>query len=461
MPRFFYQDYLSRLGPDGTFACECGRIHKIDTRRVLMGDGVLEELPALLADLHGRGGRVWVLSDGNTEAAAGARCKELLSGWKVSGTILPASPKPRPTLELAAELARSAAGYSPELVLAVGSGVVSDLGKKVSQELGIPSWSVATAASVDAYTSGNSVFKSRTRHQTVWVTPSEAVLCDLKIMAAAPRLLFLSGVGDLLAKYLVHLDWQLAARISGEYLCPTAARTARESALRPLRLLAGSGPAALSSGELWCTVTDALLTAGLLMQALGNSRPASSSEHSVAHVWEIAGLVGERELDRHGLLVALASHFALEVYREFYRGLPSLAVDVAARVAALTAEPSWEAQLDPSLALFAEQVRAEQAAAQRGPEVWARRLAAFQREKKILGSLAVQANNDLEEGIAALRGINFPFEPAAFGLKPEAVYLPFPHIRLLRNRYNTFWLMHELGAEAEPLAALRRMLGLA
>jgi hypothetical protein len=46
-------------------------------------------------------------------------------------------------------------------------------------------------------------------------------------------------------------------------------------------------------------------------------------------------------------------------------------------------------------------------------------------------------------------------------MQPQAAYLPFPHIRLLRNRYNTFWLMHELGAEEGPLAALRRMLGLA
>jgi hypothetical protein len=45
-------------------------------------------------------------------------------------------------------------------------------------------------------------------------------------------------------------------------------------------------------------------------------------------------------------------------------------------------------------------------------------------------------------------------------MTPSAAYLPFPCLRLLRNRYNSFWLMHELGAEEAALAALRRTLGL-
>jgi glycerol-1-phosphate dehydrogenase [NAD(P)+] len=361
-------------------------------------------------------------------------------------------------LELASELTREAAGHSPALVLAVGSGVISDLGKKVAHELGIPSWCVATAPSVDAYTSGNSVFKGQSRHQTIWVTPSEAVFCDLSVMATAPREMLLSGLGDLLAKFLAHLDWNLSSRITGEPLCPESARVARESALRPLRLLSGTGSA--DSRELLASLTDALLATGFLMQALGNSRPASSAEHTASFIWEIAHLVGKPEMELHGLLVALASRFVLEVYREFYRSLPALRVDAPVRLRALAAEPSWEENLDPGMQLFVEHMRLEMSAAELGPEAWERRLSAFQREREGVGRLAQGASRDLEEGIAALQRIGLPFEPGAFDIAPAAAYLPFPYLRLLRNRYNTFWMMHELGAEEQPLAALRKHLGL-
>jgi glycerol-1-phosphate dehydrogenase [NAD(P)+] len=453
----FYRRYLERLEPDGSFECSCGRKHLIGTRQVLMAEGVLDELPVLLRDRHGHGRRVWVLSDANTERAAGARCKDLLAGWTLSFSILPASPKPRPTLELADELTREAAGRSPELVVAVGSGVISDLGKKVSHELGIPSWCVATAPSVDAYTSGHSVFKGRALHQTVPATPSEVVICDLQVMATAPREMFLSGLGDLLAKFIAHLDWNLSARITGEHLCPESARVARESALRPLRLLAGAD--SLASQELLGSLTDALLTTGFLMQGLGNSRPASSAEHTASFIWEIAHLVGNPQLDLHGLLVALASRFVLEVYREFYGSLPG-AVDVSAGVRALAAEPSWEEHLDPGMSIFAEHMRSEMGAAELGAETWQRRLAGFQQEREGLAELAGKTIRDLEEGITALRAIGLPFEPASFDMTSAAAFLPFPYLRLLRNRYNTFWLMHELGAEHAPLAALRKLLSL-
>ena len=54
----FYRRYLDRLEPDGGFDCACGRRHSIGTRQVLVGEGVLGELPALLRERHGGGLRL-------------------------------------------------------------------------------------------------------------------------------------------------------------------------------------------------------------------------------------------------------------------------------------------------------------------------------------------------------------------------------------------------------------------
>jgi glycerol-1-phosphate dehydrogenase [NAD(P)+] len=455
MSDLLFRRYLDRLGPEGGFACSCGRVHRIRTRHVLVGPRVLEELPALLRERHGPRVRVWLLSDQNTERAAGERCRELLGPWPLSGTVLPASPKPKPTLELAAELRREAAGSSPGLVLAVGAGVISDLGKKVAHELGVPSWCVATAPSVDAFTSDHSVFKSRASHQSIPITPSEAVFCELPVLAAAPPKLMLAGLGDLLGKFLACLDWNLSALLTGEYLCAETVRIARESALRPLQALgAGRG-----LGEALLPLADALLTTGFLMQAMDSSRPASSAEHTAAHIWELAGVVGNAELDLHGLLVGLASRMVLVAYRVFYDRLPELEVNggLQARLEALASEPPWERQIGPELALFAEHIRNEMSAAELGREAIQRRLTAYGRERERIGELARQSLADLRLGESVLQAAGYPFAPESFGLSPAHAYLPFAGMRFLRNRYNTFWLMHELGQDREPLASLRAL----
>jgi glycerol-1-phosphate dehydrogenase [NAD(P)+] len=455
MLELLFRRYLDRLGPDGSLRCSCGREHRIRTREVFVGEGVLEELPVLLRERYGTRLRVWLLSDQNTEQAAGARCRELLGRWPLSGTILPASPKPKPTLELAEELRRQAAPSGPGLVLAVGSGVISDLGKKVAHELGVPSWCVATAPSVDAFTSDHSVFKSTARHQSIPVSPSEAVFCPLPVLAEAPRRMFLAGLGDLLGKFLAYLDWNLSALLTGEYLCAETIQTARESALRPL--------AALSAGhdprEALLALTDALLTTGFLMQAMDSSRPASSTEHTAAHIWELAGVVGNAELGLHGLLVGLASRFVLEAYRSFYERLPMISEDVLqARLDTLAAEPPWERQIEPGLVLFSDHIRHEMSAAELDRNVLRRRLTAYRRERKRIAELARSSLDDLQKGTLALQAAGYPFSPAAYGLSHAGAYLPFSGMRFLRNRYNSFWLMHELGQEKEPLAALRTLI---
>ncbi len=451
MSELLYRRYLDRLDPEGAFPCSCGRVHRIRTRRVLVGPRVLEELPALLQEKHGPRVPIWLLSDQNTERAAGARCRELLGRWPLSAKVLPASPKPKPTLELAEELRREAAASSPGLVLAVGAGVISDLGKKVAHELGIPSWCVVTAPSVDAFTSDHSVFKSTARHQNIPVTPSEAVFCELPVLAAAPRWLFLSGLGDLLGKFVACLDWNLSALLTGEYLCPETVDIARESALRSLEALkAGQDREAL------LPLIDALLTTGFLMQAMDSSRATSSAEHTAAHIWELAGVVGNEELNLHGLLVGLASRMVLEAYRLFYDRLPVLEAEgLQARLQALASEPPWERQLAPELALFTEHIRSEMSGADLGPKALERHLQAYARQRERIAGLARQSLPDLERGVSLLQAIGYPFTLAPFALSPSHALLPFSGMRFLRNRYSTFWLMHELGREREPLEALR------
>jgi glycerol-1-phosphate dehydrogenase [NAD(P)+] len=452
---WFHEELLSRFGPEGTLACSCGAEHRLRLREVIMGEGALEES----ADRVSRGpaSSVWVLSDEYTDAAAGAPWKARVRGKRVLGRILPAWPRPVPTDSLVAELSAEVRAAPPDLVVAVGSGVVSDLGKAVSHEVGLPGWSIATAASVDAYTSGTAAIRVGGYHRALPTAPSQVVVCDLGVLAAAPRPLFLAGLGDLLAKFLARVDWRLSNAVTGEAFCEPLASAALDSARQAVQAaeLSVRDPAAAAAA-----LIDAGLVSGMCMQATGSSRPAAGSEHGIAHFWEMAGAVTREENDLHGLLVGAASRPVLRGYAETYPRLGSLQIDPAARRAALDAEPGgWEEALPPEMARFRGTLDAVARARAPMRAALPARLAAFARHREQLAELAGPVLEELSGAVGTLRKLGFPFSPAELGLAEPWLTLGVRHVRRLRDRYTTFDLAHDLGLEPSLLAAVEAGLG--
>jgi glycerol-1-phosphate dehydrogenase [NAD(P)+] len=455
MHDFFFESYLRKYSADGTLDCECGRKHRLGAKRVLLGDGVLEGLPDLAAQMYGSGSGIWVLSDENTETAAAARCKEYLSRFDLFQAVLPARPQPRTTPELIQTLAVDAGGVSPDLILAVGGGTISDIGKMVSKIVEVPNWCVATAPSVDAYSSGTSALKLKAGHETQPARPSELIFADLDVLERAPEKLFLSGIGDLLAKYLSYLDWTLSALITGEYICRETAQLCLDSArqaIQAVKTQTADNKAVIRS------LTDAILTSGFAMQGLTDSRPASSAEHTIAHFWEIAGAVGNSANELHGLLVGLSCKILLEGYSEFYRDPTALEVSVDERLQSLIAEPPWEQTLVPEMDPFRGQIEEEMSKSVVDAEIYRLRL---ERIKKNVGSIAGLAGRLLEElegAVSVLSSLSFPFRLSDFQIDPRQILMPIRYIRFLRHRYSTFNLMHEVGLEKRILRHLEEQL---
>ena len=448
MHRFFFETYLKNFSDSGTFSCPCGRNHELGVRDVLLGAGVLEKLPDLAAEMYGARARIWVLSDENTETAAAARCKELLSRFHLSQAVLPALPRPRTTPELIQTLAAEAGHESPDLILAVGGGTISDIGKMVSKIVEVPNWCVATAPSVDAYSSGTSALKLKAGHRTEPARPSELIFAELAVLEQAPEVLFLSGIGDLLAKYLSYLDWHLSALITGEYICREAAQLCLDSArqaIQAVKLKTADRKAAIQS------LTDAILTSGFAMQSLSGSRPASSVEHTVAHFWEIAGSVGNSAYELHGLLVGLSSRILLEGYSEFYGDPTVLDVSVEERLQSLTAEPPWEQTLVPEMDPFRGQMEEEMSESVVDAEIYRIRLERFQKNVGPITELAGRILGELEGAVSVLSGVAFPFHLSDFQIDPQQILMPIRFVRFLRNRYSTFNLIHEVGVEKRVL----------
>ncbi|MDC0713723.1 iron-containing alcohol dehydrogenase [Stigmatella sp. ncwal1] len=453
MPRSSLQELLARLGPDGTLACTCGKRHRISVKQVLVSKEALRESAGLLQRLHGHSPRVWVLSDEHTEAAAADRWKTAVNAGRLDARILPGEPKPVPTLALVNELSNEVRALAPELLVGVGSGVISDLVKKVSLDTGIPNWSIATAPSVDAYSSRTAAIRIEGYHQAVPAQPSEVIVCDLEVIQRAPRPLYLAGLGDLLAKYLANLDWNLAREVTNEPFCETIAELSLGAAREALSAARDGQGGALTAIR---SLTEAALVSGFAMQALGSSRPAASAEHTIAHFWEMAHAVASPEQDLHGLLVGAACKLVLPGYTAWYHSLAGLELNQEDRLAALERERPWNERLETEMTPFKHKISEEMRGRTLDRAAFAQRLEAFSQSRGRILALASPLLEELSSAIDVLAGIGFPFQLDALGIDRPYRLLPVRNVRLLRNRYTTFDLAHELGREDVLMGAITR-----
>ena len=459
MEELYFRDYLSRFDEGGSYRCSCGQTHGIGTRKILFGRGILSELADLAARRLGSGGRIWILSDENTEIAAGAELKRALRAvWggpgaraRVIERILPGTPKPEPTRETVAALEREAQRGAPALLVSVGGGTISDIVKKISYDLDLENWCVVTSPSVDAYTSGKAAIWIQGYHSGIPARASEVVACDLGILEGAPEPLFFSGLGDLLGKYLAFLDWHISHLVTGEHLCREAAELSLASARRALSAaesLSGDRPGATRS------LADAILTSGLLMQSMGYSRPAASAEHTIAHFWEMSRAVRAEQYDLHGILVAAAGRLVLHAYGLFFGKYAGLPVHVESRLEAFRAEPEWTETVGAEMRAYRNKLVEEMADRALDEEQLKKRLRRFERHRVRIAGMAGQRLAEMRKAMSVLDSLGFPLTPASLGLTPERAWLPFPYERYLRNRYTAFDLMYELGCEERVLRQL-------
>jgi glycerol-1-phosphate dehydrogenase [NAD(P)+] len=449
--RTYFREFLSHFDAEGTCHCSCGRDHHVGTRTVLMDRGALEASARSLVQEHGTGVRLWVLSDENTEAAAAARWKAALPGGRVTSRVLAGRPKPPATLEVAQQLSAEARAAAPDLLIGVGSGVISDLVKRVSLEIDRPNWSVGTAASVDAYPSATVALSVKGYKSAIPGRVSEVIVCDLDVIAGAPREMFLAGFGDLLAKFCAHLDWNLSRLMTGEEYCPLIAGLALESArgaISAARTMRDDPSRAVR------TLTDAALSSGFAMQASEGSRPAASAEHTLSHFWETAHAVGNERLDLHGVLVGAATKIILAGYRPLYERLETAEPDVRGRLDLFDAERPWQETMEEGMLPFSGKVRDEMERRPFDRGTLARRLETFRTRRGEVLALGRSMLEELGAAVEALEGLRYPFSPAELGIARANVQLPVRNVRLLRSRYSGFDLAYELGLQGIIPAAV-------
>ncbi len=288
-----------------TGPCSCGRVHRLRTKLVVCERGALRRFDEYM-EAAGLSGWRTVLYDTNT--------------YNLPGVVhVPADQE----IVLDARGLHSEKGLieacmarferKPDVIVTVGGGTLMDFARYSAYQLGIPFVAVPTIVSSDGFTADICSIIIDGQKKSIPMQAADAVICDIDVVAGAPRFLTIAGVQDILAKHVSIADWKIASLVSGEYFCDRVCAMAQEALDLMVKcaydLKAGAEPDIE-------TMAYTQMLSGLTMQILSNSRAASGAEHLVAHLVEMKPRGFENAHGLHGECVGVGTLMVARAYHE-------------------------------------------------------------------------------------------------------------------------------------------------
>ncbi len=297
--------------------CECGRDHTLSTKDFVIEENAYRHLPALLEKL-GASSLVLAVYDDNTWNAAHESLSSYLPGaqdYILQGDHIHADES------RVEEILSAIRKFTPDILLAVGGGVVCDIVRYAAFESNLPFIAAPTSASVDGFVSSSAAMTFDGTKVSIETRAPVAVVADLSIIAAAPKKLAASGVGDMLSKFISIADWKIGHLVSGEYYCPFIADFELKAVEDITKVIPN-----IKKGDIEGTrkLVEGLLISGLAMQMAKITRPASSFEHHFSHYLEVIPIPGVDKEALHGEKVGVGTVIAAKYYPLFANSLQNI-----------------------------------------------------------------------------------------------------------------------------------------
>ena len=291
--------------------CDCGMTHRCSIKHVIIESGAVQKVGSLLGGYR----KILLVADTNTYATCGEEVKQQIGEklesvliYRRSGLLIPN--------EEAIEEMRAKLTKETDLIVGIGSGVIQDLCKCVSFQEKLPYHIIATAPSMDGYASVGAAMIIGGMKVTYSAHVPEAIVADCEVLKDAPMDLIKSGYGDILGKYSCLNDWKLARVVRNEYFCQYVYDLTFDMLVKTKDL----GPQLLARDpEAIRILMEALVGVGIAMALVGNSRPASGSEHHLSHFFEITGIVDDTPYFMHGTDVVYSSVYTEKLREELLK----------------------------------------------------------------------------------------------------------------------------------------------
>lgn len=346
------------------------------------------------------------------------------------------------------------------VLVSVGSGVINDLCKLSSHHHAQSYVSVATAASVDGYSSFGASITYGGAKQTFTCPAPVAIIADIDIIAAAPKHMTAAGYADLAAKIPAGAEWMISDFVGTEPIMPEAWHMLQDYLDDFL-----ADPDGVAAGEpkAIADLFEGLTLSGFAMQAAKSSRPASCCDHLFSHIMDMTEHRYNGELQSHGYQVAIGTLTMCAVFDELFK-LDLSQIDVDACVEAW---PTLEQEQQRALEIFKDFP---------APQLGYTEITKKYADRDVVRGELTKLKESWPEFKQKLQRQMYSFEkmqdlfvragapsdPAHIGLTRQQLKDMFPFVQLMRFRYNLLDLAKRGGfydALIEPVFAAGGPLG--
>ena len=301
----------------GDFFCECGKQHAAKLKKAVIKAGAISELPGIICGYGAK--KAFVLADENTFKAAGGKVVATLESAGIAyRSFIMGKERIEPGEHaVGSVLLHYDAGC--DVLVSVGSGVINDIGKIVANVAKLPYIIVGTAPSMDGYASATSSVIRDNLKVSVDSKCPDVVIGDLDVLCESPTHMILSGIGDMLAKYISICEWRISNVINGEYYCERIAGLINAA----LKKCVDNAEGVLTkSPEAVKAVMEGMVLSGIAANYAGVSRPVSGMEHYFSHVWDMRAIEFGTPSDLHGIQCGIGTVDSLRVYERIKRIVP-------------------------------------------------------------------------------------------------------------------------------------------
>ena len=443
-------DFSAYINKD--IKCSCGRLHRCYIKDIIIKDNAIKELERIIEENEYKS--IFVVADTNTWKAAGIKTLNVIES-AIRGTDERKNIKITKFIYKDEELVPDEKSVGTllinapdncDFVIGVGSGTINDMCKLLSGKIRADYCIVATAPSMDGFASNVSPLIINHLKTTIETKIPDYIIGDTRILREAPKNMIAAGAGDIIGKYVCLTDWKMAHMVKEEYYCGEMEKLVRKSieavagVIRPH--IGEENNDFLRSKKTVEAIMEGLVLSGIAMSYVGNSRPASGSEHHLSHYWEMMFLFGGRKMVLHGTKVGIGTVKTIKLYEKLKRRKPDFN---EARENIHFDKNGWEKEIKRVYGQAAESViELENQCKKNSDKEVKERLEILDKNwdkaQEIMDTLP--ASDYIED---LLKAMNAPYKAKHVGVEKSVLKDSVKYAKELRNRYGLLQIMFDLG----------------